>query len=765
MNEQIAKLLATEDINVVTANVKTASFELKTRTLTLPMWEDMNKDTEDLLTGHEVGHALYTPLEEWQEAVKEKPKAFHGFVNIVEDARIEKKIQVRYPGLRRSFIKGYKKMLADGFFGGDINYINDLSLIDRINCRFKLGLLSGVNFTNEEKPYVDMVDAVVTFDDAVEVAEVLYQKAREDKEKENEENQAREDALNEEMESESGEGDSFEDFDMDDMMGDFGGEESEDEESDSEDSDLDEESQSDCSGSGEESEDEGEESDEETKGSTTGEGKQSDDGNDDIDDSIESRTDEELRKNIEAEYSNDFDGEIHNIELTMDRDNLIHGYKKVLEDSGDNFLMGEFLNGLYLESQERWAENFNSGVDDAQEAFAREVDYLYNTYMTNNKKSISYLVKEFELRKAATEYARTTVSKTGVIDPVKMNSYHFTDDIFRKMNVVHDGKNHGMIMYLDWSGSMSRDLFATIEQTLNLVYFCKAVNIPFRVFAFTDGWMYTDENGRPTYSDSEFEVDPNHTGILTDGRYKLIEFFNNRMNKRQLTKMTKNVLALGKWSGRARPGYGLHATPLDVTIVAAIGIHDKFKKANRVDIVNTIFLTDGVSHGFQGRSTAGMVNLESVWRGYASTQIVNIIDPVTKQKFRLNRSVDSGSELTEQWLKIYKAHTGSNLIGFRIVPNRKNQFRSEMRDLGVRDYEVDEIHAKLRKENYCAIPSKGYDRYFAIPNGKNLESNDGSFEVDQGATRGKIATAFKKARKGKLSSRAMLNEFVANIAA
>ena len=93
---------------------------------------------------------------------------------------------------------------------------------------------------------------------------------------------------------------------------------------------------------------------------------------------------------------------------------------------------------------------------------------VFKTFQTNNRSVINYMVKEFEMKKRAAEYSRTTLAKTGVIDPVKMNNYRYSDDIFRKMEVVPEGKNHGLLMYLDWSGSMSQDLLATVEQLMNI---------------------------------------------------------------------------------------------------------------------------------------------------------------------------------------------------------------------------------------------------------------------------------------------------------
>ena len=92
---QLAKLLATEDITVRhSATATTASFDVKARILTLPIWtvaEDMN-DVLDMMTGHEVGHSLWTGMQDWEDAVI-KAELHKGILNIVEDARIEKKIK------------------------------------------------------------------------------------------------------------------------------------------------------------------------------------------------------------------------------------------------------------------------------------------------------------------------------------------------------------------------------------------------------------------------------------------------------------------------------------------------------------------------------------------------------------------------------------------------------------------------------------------------------------------------------------------------
>ena len=101
---QLAKLLATEDIIIENRKVPTASFDVQRRILTLPLWEKASEVVYDLLVGHEVGHALYTPEDNWK---KDYPKVPMSFVNILEDVRIEKLMRRKYPGLIKTFRNGY----------------------------------------------------------------------------------------------------------------------------------------------------------------------------------------------------------------------------------------------------------------------------------------------------------------------------------------------------------------------------------------------------------------------------------------------------------------------------------------------------------------------------------------------------------------------------------------------------------------------------------------------------------------------------------
>jgi hypothetical protein len=135
IKSQLAKLLATEDLVVEHKKVSTACFNVHTRVLTLPLWEKASGLVYDLLVGHEVGHALFTPDEDWSETAKVPQQ----FVNVVEDARIEKLMKRKYAGLAKTFFNGYKELNEEDFFQISDEDISTFNLADR--CRRTLQIL------------------------------------------------------------------------------------------------------------------------------------------------------------------------------------------------------------------------------------------------------------------------------------------------------------------------------------------------------------------------------------------------------------------------------------------------------------------------------------------------------------------------------------------------------------------------------------------------------------------------------------------------
>ena len=179
----LARLLATENLIVEHRRVATASFDVDRRVLTLPNWDKASSTVYDMLVGHEVGHALFTPNKDWRDVV-DCPK---DFVNVIEDARIEKLMKRKYPGLRKSFAGGYKELNEADFFSIDGEDFNTFSLIDRINLHFKIGASAMVPFSIEEQLFVARTDVAETFEEVLQIAIDVFNFSKQEQEEEQEE--------------------------------------------------------------------------------------------------------------------------------------------------------------------------------------------------------------------------------------------------------------------------------------------------------------------------------------------------------------------------------------------------------------------------------------------------------------------------------------------------------------------------------------------------------------------------------------------------
>ena len=187
----IARLLAEEDIHVVNKAMDTAYFNIKKRELGLPIWKDeISKDEEELMVCHEIGHALWTSMDMIDKSAERKLN--HSFVNILEDARIEKFVKRKYPGSVNLFKKGYTALAARDFFGIGDEGVESCNLIDRINLYFKM--MPGVEFSDVEKVFVDRAEKLETENEVLDLAEDLYKFMEENPDDETQDNNDYKDA-------------------------------------------------------------------------------------------------------------------------------------------------------------------------------------------------------------------------------------------------------------------------------------------------------------------------------------------------------------------------------------------------------------------------------------------------------------------------------------------------------------------------------------------------------------------------------------------
>ena len=564
---QLAKLLATEDLIIENRNVSTASFDVERRVLTLPMWEKASTTVYDLLVGHEVGHALYTPAENWMLDYPEVPQSF---VNVFEDVRIEKLMKQKYPGLTKTFYTGYSQLADQDFFGLEEHDEEDINLADRINIHYKIGNFTDISFESDEQIFVDRAFKTKTFQDVLELANDLTIFLKEQ--------QQQQESLGELSFDEDGEMGGL-------MKAPQGGE-------------L-------------------------TDKSPNSEGQ----GQPDVKD----MTNEELIDELERlSESNDVGGVHGNLEAVTDKtlqDNLENLNKKTFGEHREpeyvelpdlnmktvvahNSEVHEYLNDHYSKSQKHFDQNSDTKPFDIYE----KVDNEYRLFRRAAQKEVNYLVKEFEMRKSADAYARATVSKTGVLDCTKLHSYKYNEDLFKKITTLPDGKNHGLIFVLDWSGSMATVLKDTVKQLFNLIWFCKKVQIPFKVFAFTNEW-----NSDQAWIDGDYQykrpvLPPHHDyadgRIKIDPQFAMVEFMSSDVKKGDIElqminiwRLASSMMCYRNWHDttyyQTPRRLTLSGTPLNEALVSLNQIIPEFQKSTGVQKVQCVTLTDGEAHPLQ----------------------------------------------------------------------------------------------------------------------------------------------------------------------
>ena len=746
----LAKLLSEEDIFVVHKQMETAYFNSKSRELGLPIWKDeeMTKDIYDLMVGHEIGHALWTPLDMLEKA--QVRKINHGFVNIIVDARIEKFAKRKYPGLVGVFKRGYVDLVAKDFFGTIGKDVNTYNLIDRINIFFKGGD-TNIVFSDEEKVWVDRVAKTETEDEVLDLAEELYA-WMEENETETDNHDSGEDGAGMSDDSdegtEGGEGDDTENAEFGDADG-----------SDADDGNADDETSKGKSDATSEDDTE----DESADGGETSEAGDVEGGTKSTDKSGPpvAKTDTASKKGLDALRDKGAGDRTYAKIPKVDLKNIVVDPKILLTEFTTYYNIQKAKDALY------W--------DKTRE----EVETLKN----DSKKTVAYMVKEFEMKKAADQYARAATSKTGSLDMNKLHTYKYNEDLFKKVTTLPGATNHGMVMILDWSGSMGHNLIGTLSQMYNLIWFCRRTKIPFEVFAFSD--VYGDPNVRRYASRSGF-ANEFKAGDIALSNFHLLNFFSSNMTLAEEMDMM-HIL----WMYAARYGgyrdwrelgfpynnpnnLNLGGTPLNEAIIAAMDLVPKFKNDTGVQKVNTIFLTDGASnrlHGvydysFDPRTNEHNETVKPLSRSWTARNKDGdiITDPVVNKTYEV-------TEMTSDLLRILKGRVpGMNVVGFFIAGSGKSGRVDKntlyyLFDGLVSRQEIMEKVKFINKNKYLAISQMGYDEYYVLPGGSALKTENETLDDELiGAGKAKLKSAFGKMSKGKLSSRQLLNKFVGMVA-
>ena len=750
---QLAKLIATENITVQQNNVKTASFDVVNRILTLPIFKTDSKDVTDMLVAHECAHALFTPTNGWKKVSDDEE--LRSYVNVLEDCRIDKKIQKKYPGVVTNYVNGFEILNRQNFFGlKDKDYDTDLMLIDKVNIFYKSSKKLQFNFSNTDNLWLKQVDSLKSFNDVVKLAKKMLEWQKKEIKKLKK----------------------LPDFDNHILVENY---DLNNNENDSQDSkDLDKE------GDSEKSNEEGKDKQESPEGKT------------------ESESDQD-KPAVGDKFAKDEDatgggavGSGGESQLTSITNNWFEGHKEKLLDQSKSYYyrsIPEPKLDKVIHSNENFIKDMKLSFRQDAATARNYLPYLnkeYKKFTNDSKKTIMYLVKEFEMKKAATAYKRSTTNKTGTIDPLKLHSYKFNDDIFKRLSVSPDAKNHGMMMLLDWSGSMSDTIFKTVQQTIQLVYFCQKTNIPFELYFFSSE-MDKDNNVdyRGNKRSKGFKYKPGDMGV---DRIKLVNVASHKLKKQKLDESLMYLYHLAmyydnRYTWRSSfnaqeykpdsvqiPGeYYLGSTPLNEALIIMLKLVPLFQKKYSIEKMNLITLTDG--GGNYGCSETMKLDPESNTligeypdhRGNTDVFIYKKKNHEVKDDFYGYRS----SGFTGTILNLLRKYHGITTIGFYLI-KRIRRFESEhyfkTQDMSMPYEKRESLYQKNRtlfnKEKVCAVPQKGYDDYYVV-NAKDMKvENTDLSTVSSDMKTGRIKQLFSKSMKGRITSRVLLNKFIEKVA-
>lgn len=720
----LARCLSQENIIVEHKKVSTAMFDVERRVLTLPNWSKASETVYQLLILHEISHAIWTDNIDWTIDYPEVPK---DFVNVLEDVRVEKLCKRKYPGAGKHFFNGYNELNNDDFFSTKEENLDELTFIDRINLYFKIGAFHNICFNDTEDEFLTRASKTETFDEVLQLARdivefVQYKRQKVDS-----------------MPTDS---------DSDEMSG-PGGEEVETPQSQSSENgenqdgqnktELEQDSQGQSQSEGESLGDEMNKSTKAPDGGGFGQEASDKHGETDKDEltSKTSRSFDEKSQDLVDKYAQ----ETHYVELPkMNLETMVI----------PNDFIHRKATEFYQQRGTYAVECFNTA--------SRE----YNAYKKSAEKEVSYLVKEFECKKSADQYARSSTARTGVLDTSKLHTYKFNEDLFKKVSVVPDGKNHGLIFILDWSGSMSEFILDAYKQLLNLIWFCRKVNIPFEVYAFTlDAHAY-------------MELQPNHppvydkvAGVLSpEASFRLMNFFTSKVNNRVLEEQLKNIWCAcyyyqKRGGGAVPPHLDLSGSPIGESMMALHSLIPNFQAKNKLQKVNVIFLTDG--EGYQNSVTVarkGRYPDSPEYIGNTKHSRTAVRDRKTGRVYPA-LDYDNFPRYAKVLLQTVKDRFPTvNLINFRITPGR--DFATCYRWYGSGQENYEKVKADYRKNGCIQFTGTGFDQFNVIA--ASSLAQDEEFSVPENATKAQIKSSFSKMLGKKKTNKKILGNFISLIA-
>ena len=206
---------------------------------------------------------------------------------------------------------------------------------------------------------------------------------------------------------------------------------------------------------------------------------------------------------------------------------------------------------------------------------------------------------------------------------------------------------------------------------------------------------------------------------------------------------------------------GLSGTPLNEALVCLHQILPQFQKQNKLQKVQCIVLTDGEANHLSRHVEVKRPWVSEPYMGVRqlSGGVTFLRDRKTGNTYQVPYGWHGFSDLMLQNLR--DNFPSVNFVGIRVLEGRdSNHFMKLYYDQYSNEYR--KIQNDWKKLRSFTIKTSGYHAYFAM-SAASL-SQDAEFDVDEGATKAKIKSAFIKSLKTKKLNKKVLGEFMELIA-
>lgn len=418
-------------------------------------------------------------------------------------------------------------------------------------------------------------------------------------------------------------------------------------------------------------------------------------------------------------------------------------------------------------------------------------------YRLESKSTVRELVAQFERRKAAEEIRRERQKPTGAINPDRLHQFKTHDDIFLRNLVRHEGKKHGMVMLIDWSGSMRDCIDGVVRQVLLLTWFCRKAKIPYEVMCYTQPSGFEKKEHRDIHKE-ESNADA-YMAKLYGKEYRermgkernslhlsdvsLRQVFSSSMTDEETKQMERLLWRIasmdsGEFDGPERGllrhsvtrAMGMVGTP---SVEALIVMHDyipKFRAATGSQIVDFIFVTDGEPGGMSRLGRDMYIPVRSVRVQFGPTGRTLTVNACDKRG-----RVDTLQLQCQYFMVDEIRRLGCVTVGFSIGNMsgvgqhlmrkivRRSGSSNTMQQIEAADKPYESFY---KKENFvpgCPELTPGFDEYYVVRPVKPLYSEESELNSTN-STLTRIRNQFIKSLTGRKCSRVFLSRFIDLIA-